>query len=106
MRAIILSLFIISLSFAKPVLLNIQKSGCGWCEKMNREIFENKDVMKKLKTKFRVIVLNRDFDKIPSFIDVRFFPTTFILNENMTKIEDELPGYMGAHQLLDYFDIN
>ena len=105
MRAIILSLFIISLSFAKPVLLNIQKSGCGWCEKMNREIFENRAVMKKLKTKFRVIVLNRDIDKIPSVVRVHFFPTTFVLDENMTKVEDEILGYRSANDLLTYFSL-
>ena len=105
MRAIILSLFIISLSFAKPVLLNVQKEGCGWCARMDREVFQNKSVMRKLSKKFKVVILNRDFDDLPKVINPRFFPTTYVLNESMTKVTDELPGYMSAHQLLDYFDL-
>ena len=105
MKAIILSLFIISLSFAKPVLLNVQKEGCGWCARMDREVFQNKSAMKKLSKKFKVVILNRDFDDLPALINPRFFPTTYVLNESMTKIIDELPGYMSAHRLLDYFDL-
>ena len=105
MRAIILSLFIISLSFAKPVLINVQKEGCSWCAKMNREIFDNKKILQKIKAKYKVIVLNRDFDKIPKILKVHFFPTTFILNEDMTKVEDELLGYQKPSQLLEYLGL-
>ena len=105
MRAIILSLFIISLSFARPVLINVQKEGCGWCAKMNEEIFENKEILQKIKTKYEVIVLNRDFDKIPSLLSVHFFPTTYILNDDMTKVEDELLGYQKPSQLLEYLGL-
>ena len=93
--------------FGKPILLNIQKSGCGWCAKMDREIFENPLVMNKLKTKFKVIVLNRDFDgdEIPSFVNVHFFPTTYVLDENKTKVLDEILGYRSAYDILNYFDL-
>ena len=105
MRAIILILFIISLSFAKPVLINVQKEGCGWCKRMNKEIFKNKKIIKKIESRYKVIVLNRDFDKIPSILRVHFFPTTFILNDDMTKVEDELLGYQKPSQLLEYLGL-
>ncbi len=107
MKKIILFFLFTFIVFAKPILLNIQKSGCGWCSKMDREVFENKKVMAKLQKKFKVLVLNRDFDseEIPSFLHPRYYPTTYLLNENMTKIIDELPGYMSAYDLLNYFDL-
>jgi uncharacterized protein YyaL (SSP411 family) len=110
MKTIILAvLFILSVSQAKEkmVLLNIQMHGCGWCAKMQREVFDNPKVLAKLKKRFKVIVLNRDEDvgKIPSFLHPRYFPTTYILTPDMKKVDDELPGYMSAKQLFYYFDI-
>ena len=95
------------IAFGKPILLNIQKSGCEWCAKMDKEVFENKKVMAKLKKKFKVLVLNKDFDseEIPNFLNPRYYPTTYVLNENMTKIIDKLPGYISAYDLLNYFDL-
>lgn len=88
-------------------MLNVQKSGCGWCMKMEREVFDNPSVMKRLRSKFKVIIVNKDFDseKIPYFIQTNFFPTTYVLNDDMSKVLDELPGYMSAHDLLNYFDL-
>ena len=107
MKKIILFLCFISILWSKPVLLNVQKSGCGWCAKMDREVFQNPSVMKKLKKKFKVILMNKDFDEedIPSFIHVRFYPTTYVLDEKMSVVLDELPGYMSAHDILNYFDL-
>jgi uncharacterized protein YyaL (SSP411 family) len=108
-RIILAVLFILSVSQAKEkmVLLNIQMHGCGWCAKMQRDVFDNHEVLAKLKERFKVIVLNRDenIGKIPSFLHPRYFPTTYILTPDMKKIDDELPGYMSAKLLFYYFDI-
>jgi len=108
-KIILVSLFILSMLEAKEkmVLLNIQMHGCGWCAKMQREVFDDPEVMAKLKKRFKVIVLNRDEDigKIPPFLHPRFFPTTYILTPDMKKVDDELPGYMSAKDLFYYFDM-
>jgi len=106
-KIILVSLFILSMLEAKEkmVLLNVQMHGCGWCAKMQKEVFDNPTVMAKLKKKFKVILLNRDEDPLPPFIHPRFFPTTYVLTPDMKKVDDELPGYMSAKSLLDYFDI-
>ena len=111
MKKIILGLiFIFSLSQAKDkmVMLNIQMHGCHWCAKMQREVFDNPSVMKKLKKRFKVVVLNRDTDigEIPPFLHPRYYPTTYILTPDMKKVDDELTGYMGAKELLNYFDLD
>jgi len=108
-KIILVSLFILTMLDAKEkmVLLNIQMHGCGWCAKMQREVFDNPSVMAKLKKRFKVLLVNRDddIDKIPPFLHPRYFPTTYILTPDMKKVDDELPGYMGAKELLDYFDL-
>ena len=72
---------------------------------MDREIFQNKAILKKIEKEYKVIVLNRDFDDIPPMLRVHFFPTTFILNEDMTKIEDELLGYQKPSDFLEYLGL-
>jgi thioredoxin-related protein len=44
-------------------------------------------------------------EKIPKVIKkTKLFPTTYIVENG--KLVDELPGYMSAEDLLNYFDID
>ena len=89
----------------KMVLLNVGMHYCHWCKKMQREVFDNPKVLKKLKTKFRVIMMKKGDAKLPAGIKPHFFPTTYVLTSDMKKVDDELPGYMSAKDLLNYFDL-
>jgi len=74
---------------------------------MQRDVFDNPEVMAKLKKRFKVLVLNRDSDisKIPSFLHPRYYPTTYVLTPDMKRVDEELPGYMSAKELFYFFDI-
>ena len=102
-------LFILSSAvlFAKPFLITVTKDNCNWCMMMKQNVLLKKDVRALLETKFVVKIINRNNPNlIPAVIKgTNFFPTTYVVSSDKKKLLDELPGYMSANSLLDYFDL-
>ena len=108
-KIILILLFLCSLAMAgdKPFLITITKDNCNWCDMMKQNVILKSDVKALLETKFVVKIINRNNPElIPKVIkNTRFFPTTYIVSSDKKKLLDELPGFMSAYNLLDYFDL-
>ncbi len=86
----------------KLKLLYMQMSHCPWCHKMTREVFENPKIATELAKMYTIESRFRGDSDLPSFIQPRFYPTTYILTPDGKKVLDELPGYMEPDRFLDY----
>ncbi len=85
----------------KLVLVEISKQNCSYCEALEREVFQNPNYLKEIEKNYIIIKLQKNRDKIPSFLKTRFYPTTYILKYDKTII-DELPGYMKSDNFIDF----
>jgi thioredoxin-related protein len=86
----------------KMTLLYLEMEHCGWCKKMDREVFENKLILKELKNLYNIKMMKKGDKDIPLNLTSKYYPTTFIISNDGKKIIDELPGYMKADDYLDY----
>jgi thioredoxin-related protein len=106
-KVIVVMLLLASTSLlAKPLMITITIAGCNWCEMMKHNVLLKSSVRAKLDKKFRVVIADKnEKEKIPKVIKkTKLFPTTYIVENG--KLVDELPGYMSAEDLLNYFDID
>ena len=87
---------------SKLAMIFVYQDGCGWCEKMEREIFDDPKKMAKIAKHYSFQKLNKTDPALPAFLHPNFFPTTYILSPDRKRVVDELPGYMKPDQFLDY----
>lgn len=74
----------------KPIMIEITSSHCGYCHKMDKAVFDNKDMRKWLEEKFILVKLDSRDDAIPNMLDYDVTPTFFFIKGN--KIIKKIAG--------------
>lgn len=74
----------------KPIMVEIISSHCGYCQRMNKIVFEDKDMRKWLEERFILVKLDSRDDNIPNMLDYDVTPTFFFIKEN--KVIKKIPG--------------
>jgi thioredoxin-related protein len=75
---------------------------CGWCKKMDKEVFEDKEIRLELDKYYDIKCVKKGSSSIPSFIHTKFYPTTFILSNDGKEIIEDIQGYMKPSKYLRY----
>jgi thioredoxin-related protein len=96
----------------KHVLVDVYTDWCGWCRRMDRDVYSRKDVREYLQSRFVTVKLNaesaerasymgRDFTArtLASGFRVTGYPTTIFLRSNGEHIVN-VPGYVPADRFL------
>ena len=109
MKKIVLSLCLVSLSlFAfewksydaalleqkktdKLIMIDVVRTGCHYCEDMDKKVFADKEMGKWVAEKFIPVQINLDKEKLPLGLEVSFTPTFYFVDKNK-KIVKKIPG--------------
>jgi len=96
----------------KYILVFFYSDGCGWCDKMEREVYKNKEVKQLLAGKFVSVKINASSNNkievngeditekaFALSFQVTGYPTTWFM-ENKDKKIAPLPGYVPAEQFI------
>lgn len=96
----------------KPVLVDVYTDWCGWCRRMDRDVYARDDVRASLDKRFVTVKLNaeagdpatyrgREFTSrsLASGFRVTGYPTTIFLRPNGDHIVN-VPGYIPADRFL------
>lgn len=75
----------------KPIMLDIMRTDCHYCEAMQSKVFANKEMSKWLEKRFIPVQINLDFDDIPIDVEVYFTPTFYFLDKKQ-KVIKKIPG--------------
>jgi thioredoxin-related protein len=87
----------------KLVMLFVKLEHCQWCEKMEKEVFEDKETNATLQKEFIIKKVLYGKDSLPSFIKPQHFPTTYVISADGTKVIDSLAGYREKEKFLKFF---
>jgi thioredoxin-related protein len=92
----------------KKMLVDIYTDWCGWCKKMDKEVYPDAKVKSVLESKFVVVKLNAESDnkiryqgssmsqrEFARAVGVTGYPATLFFDENLKPIT-LLPGYVKA----------
>ncbi|MFK5938346.1 MAG: thioredoxin family protein [Sulfurimonas sp.] len=75
----------------KIIMVDIMRTECHFCQKMNKNVLQEKEMSKYLEKKFIVVKINLDHDKLPSGMHIDFTPTFYFLDTKQ-KIIKRVPG--------------
>lgn len=89
----------------KLILLSVESENCRYCEKMNKETFTPKENILKIQNHYIQKIVIEDNTDLPANLNVRYYPTNFILNPKDMSIIDEFVGYMKADDFLSLLDV-
>ncbi len=88
----------------KMIVLFVKTKNCQWCKKMDKESFKNRDSLDKITKLYRIKKVIKGDQLLPSFINPKYYPTTYILSSDGKKLIDELPGYMKNRDFVSYLE--
>ncbi|OGF14201.1 MAG: hypothetical protein A2W00_13985 [Candidatus Eisenbacteria bacterium RBG_16_71_46] len=96
----------------RPVLVDVYTDWCGWCRRMERDVYSRQDVREYLAKRFVTIKLDAESDAAASYggqaltergvasrFNVRGYPTTIFLRANGEHLVN-VPGYLPADRFL------
>jgi thioredoxin-related protein len=96
----------------KPILLDVYTDWCGWCKKMDKEVFVEASVAGVLTSKFALAKVNGESTESFTFkgqktdgvgiargFGVRGYPSIIFLDSNGDMLT-MIPGYLDAEQFL------
>ena len=99
-------------SSSRPVLVDVHTEWCGWCKRMNRDVYARKDVREYLQKRFVTISLDAEGGEAAQYegktftsrsLAARFrvtgYPTTIFLAPDGTHLAN-VPGYIPAERFL------
>ena len=84
----------------KIMMIDVVKTGCHYCEDMDRNVFKNKNMSKWLEDRFIAVKINLDSGKLPLGIKVNFTPTFYFVDEDK-KILKTIPGSWNIQDFKD-----
>lgn len=96
----------------KPILVDVYTDWCGWCKRMDRDVYARADVQDYLTKNFVVIKLNAESTRTASYqgrrtteeaiasaLRVTGYPTTVFLRSSGDHMVN-VPGYVPADRFL------
>ena len=84
----------------KIIMIDVVRSDCHYCHKMDAKVFNDAQMSKWIEQKFIPVKLDLDFDEIPLGIKVHFTPTFFFVNKEQ-KIIKTIPGSWNIQDFKD-----
>ncbi len=96
----------------RPVLVDVYTDWCGWCKRMDRDVYARSDVQSYLSRRFVVVKLNAESNESVSYqgkgytsrslaahFGVTGYPTTIFLSGKGAHLGN-VPGYVPADKFL------
>ena len=77
---------------------------CPWCVKFEKLILEKPKYDKKIKSKYIPVIINREENNFPKFLDTPIVPTIYFIDNESQKINHKVVGYNNKLDFLSLID--
>lgn len=77
----------------KDLMVVMVANFCPWCVKFEKLILEKPKYDKKIKSSFVPLIINREENNFPKFLDTPIVPTIYFLDYETQKIKHKVVGY-------------
>ncbi len=83
----------------KDIYFLITSSDCRWCRKFETKTLGDTEVIEKLKEKYVLLAMNKDFDDIPSKFKAKSVPKHYFI----TSKDEIIHSFLGAWMKEDFY---
>lgn len=84
----------------RPMLIHFTTDWCGWCKKLEKEVYTVPEVADTMR-KFVCVKVDGDKEKdVVQHYNVRGYPTIVFLNSKLEEV-GRIPGYLPADKFLE-----
>ncbi|WP_024955355.1 thioredoxin family protein [Sulfurospirillum arcachonense] len=94
-----------AISENKLVLLSVESRNCGYCVKMNKEIFSSNIYAAQIAKNYVQKIIYVEETSLPRTLQIKYFPTNVIVDPKKMEIVDEFTGYMPATDFIGLLDL-
>ncbi len=84
----------------KILMIDIIRTGCHYCENMEKNVFQDGELSSFIEQKFIPVKINLDYEKFSEEIRVDFTPTFFFVDKD-GKIIKKIPGSWNIEDFKD-----
>ncbi|WP_060825500.1 thioredoxin fold domain-containing protein [Sulfurospirillum cavolei] len=88
----------------KLILLSVEKEGCPYCLKMQKEVFGVTTFDQHIAQHYLHVSIHQEDPALPKALHVKYFPTNLVLSPKDLKIIDEFAGYMAPESFIELLD--
>lgn len=85
-----------ALATKKPLMLFFVTTSCPWCKKLENQTLSKEAIDTFIQTHFIPVILNKDTDAFPKFLNPVVTPTIFFLDAKADKPYYDIIGYKSA----------
>jgi hypothetical protein len=86
----------------KLIMIFATEKGCGWCKRMKMETINYKPSLNEIKKKYILAKITKESGNMPHFLKPEFYPTTYILSSDGSKVLDTIIGYQSRKNFLNH----
>lgn len=84
----------------KPMMVMFVTSTCPWCKKLENQVLSKPAINEYLHKNFVVVLLDKDHDAYPSYLEVDVVPTLYFVNAKTQKPFEAIVGYKNKDEFL------
>lgn len=84
----------------KIIMIDVIRSGCHYCEDMDKKVFQDKKMAKWLDERFIAVKMNLDNEELPLGIKVNFTPTFYFVDKDKNIVK-KIPGSWNIEDFKD-----
>lgn len=88
----------------KLILLSVEKEGCPYCLKMQKEVFGVAKFDQQIDQHYLHVNIHQEDSALPKALHVKYFPTNLVLSPKDLKVIDEFAGYMSPENFIELLD--
>ena len=84
----------------KIILVKVTQSGCHYCENMQRDVFDNKEVKTFIQKNFIPVAINISHETMPMNLSVTITPSFYFISADEIVLK-KIPGAWGKDEFMD-----
>lgn len=84
----------------KIIMLDVMRDSCHYCKDMDKNVFDNQEMIQWLEERFIPAQVNLDFSEMPIDEQIIITPTFFFINEE-GKVIKKIPGSWNIQDFKD-----
>jgi thioredoxin-related protein len=89
----------------KNLMILVISDYCPWCERFEKKTLSDKNIDKRIKSKFTPLILNKEEKNMPKYLNAPMVPALFFVDSKTQKVYQSNLGFLEKNELIELLDM-